>query len=93
VAEAFDRTRTENRELGVLTRDRAAEGEPGKKPDNDRREKVFDGGNPEVVRSPEARQGDTAADKLDSLSESRKLDISPQYRRPVEKYLGKLSEQ
>jgi hypothetical protein len=76
----------------VTSRDRPGDAGRPDDPSDTGRERIHDGGAAEVVRSPEARQGDTPADKLDKLTESGKLNVSPEYRRIVERYLGELSE-
>jgi hypothetical protein len=92
--EAFDRSKTENKDVGVLTRDPAAKdakkpGEEGTRP-----EQIF-----EAMRKPDGaesgsalKSGNLTPDKIRKLVDAGKLDVSPEYRRLIERYFAELSE-
>ena len=90
--EAFDRSETEDKEIGVTSRD---PNNPNAKPGQakDGKDGIFESGaRPEVVESSELKTGDLSPDKLRDLVESGKINVSPQYRRMIERYLAELSE-
>jgi hypothetical protein len=92
--EAFDRSKTENKELELLTRDRAGDREPpGAEGKDDPGEKIYETPEtPHLVDSPTLKAGDLSPDEVRKLVESGRVDVSPEYRRLVERYFGQLSE-
>ena len=89
---AFDKSKTEDKELGVKSRDVEDKGEQR---DEDRKpkEEIHESKDkPEIVDSSPIRAGDLTADKVRKLIESGKIVVSPEYRRLIERYFGALSE-
>ncbi len=88
--EAFDKSRTESRKIGELSREEGGgdkEG-AGARPG----EQVHDGGSaPAVAGSAQVRSGDLPSDAGRERDVST-YDISPEYRRIVERYRAEISE-
>lgn len=91
--EAFDRSKTQDKEIGVTSRD-AARGDGAEK--DGRKDDASDthksGDRPTIVDTARVTSGDLSADKLRELIESGRIDVSPEYRRLVERYYRELSE-
>jgi len=91
--EAFDRGETADAKLGVRTRDKEDERDESGEPDAGRTQDIHDTGEkPDIVDKAEIRSGDLTADQVRRLVESGKIDVSPEYRRLVERYFAELSE-
>ena len=94
VGRAFDKSTTQDKQIEALTRDAdlGKEGERG----NDAagsdaiHESEQKTGAGETVR---IDSGDLPPDEVRKLVESGDVDISPEYRRLIERYFGELSEQ
>jgi len=90
---AFDRTKTEDKKIGVTTRDGADDGKPEKDDNVKEGDQVHETGvRPEITDTVDTRSGDLSADKLRELIESGKVDVSPEYRRLVERYFADLDK-
>ena len=48
---------------------------------------------PTIVDSALIKSGDLPPDKIRKLIESGRVDVSPEYRRLIERYFGELSEE
>ena len=91
--EAFDKSQTENKRIGARAGDKGAAAEEDKGDGGKRSEQIHkDDGKPEIVNSTKIRSADMSPDKIQKLVESGQVDVSPEYRRIVERYFGELSE-
>lgn len=89
----FDRSKTQDKEIGVTSRD----AEKGSGSEKDTKKDAEDDSHksadrPAVVDTARVVLGDLSADKLRELIESGRVDVSPEYRRLVERYYRELSE-
>ena len=89
--EAFDKSETQDKKLEVRTRDKEEKG--GEEEGDKHKEKIHESDEqPEIVDSAKIKSGDMTPDKIRRLLEAGEVDISPEYRRIVERYFGELSE-
>lgn len=90
--EAFDRGKTENKEIGVLSRDPDdPQGDTARR--EAPREKVYESDETaNVTETVTVKTGDLPPDKIRKLVESGKVAVSPEYRRLIERYFGEISE-
>ena len=93
MGQAFDKSKTDNKEVSVLTRD--ADNKNGNKPADDagHKETIYSGSAKSgAADSAPAKSTDMSPDAIRKLIEAGSVDVSPEYRRLIERYFGELSE-
>ena len=88
----FDKSKTQGKEIGVLTRDDKGKGKT-QEPKKDGGEKIFESDEkPNIVDTPKIKIGDLPPDKIRELIDAGEVNVSPEYRRLIDYYFGELSE-